>query len=100
MDDSTAVRLRGLFPDGEVPAGAEQDHGDGRHIRRDVGSARRFELVVDVGARLGSGWSSCRVECVLVVDGSYAVFVYNQWDLWDSLVWIFLECFQESLGFC
>lgn len=100
MDDSPAVRLRVQFPDRKIPTGAEQDHGDGGDCGSGPGSAHSVQLAVDVEVGLGIGGGRRRVERVVVVYCDRSVGLYLEWDLWQSLGWIFVEGVSKSLGFC
>lgn len=82
VDDSSALCLRPEFPDGQVPASAEQDHGHGLDFRRLVGAAYTVQLVGHAEARVGNGRWSCRSGRGLVVHCGGAADICVQRDLW------------------
>lgn len=100
LDDTAAVRVRHEFPDSEVPAGAEQDHGDGGHSRGGSGSAHGVQLAVDAEAGVGPGGWGRGAERVLVVHRVGTVDLHLFRDLWSSLGWVLVEGLSESLEFC
>ncbi|KAK4402752.1 protein DETOXIFICATION 30 [Sesamum angolense] len=53
MDDSSAFRLRPKFSDGQVLAGAEQNHGHGLDLRGGVGVAYSVQLAADAETWVG-----------------------------------------------
>ncbi|KAI3414459.1 EPL1 domain-containing protein [Psidium guajava] len=59
MDDPAAVHVRNGLPDRQVPASAEQDHGDGGHrgsgAGAGAGAPHRVQLADDAEARVGAG---------------------------------------------
>lgn len=99
VDDSAAFRIRNEFSDLQVLAIAEQDHGYGWDSGGGSGSPHGAELAADVEARMGIGWCCGGAQRVLVVYCDCSAFVHIQWNLWQSLVWIFNEGFSESMGF-
>ncbi|VVA13170.1 PREDICTED: DETOXIFICATION, partial [Prunus dulcis] len=100
LDDTAAVRVRHEFPNSEVPAGAEQDHGDGGHNRAGSGSAYGVQLAVDAEAGAGPGGWGRGAERVLVVHRVGTVDLHLFRDLWSSLGWVLVEGLSESLEFC
>ncbi|PQM43226.1 protein DETOXIFICATION 29-like [Prunus yedoensis var. nudiflora] len=100
LDDTAAVRVRHEFPDSEVPAVAEQDHGDGGHSRGGSGSAHGVQLAVDAEAGVGPGGWGRGAERVLVVNRVGTVGLHLFRDLWSSVGWVLVEGVSESLEFC
>ena len=79
VDDPAAVRVRGELPGAEVPAGAEQDHGDGVDRGGGTGAAHFVQLVAHSGVLVGSRQRRRGAERVVVVHRHWtaAHFFFN-----------------------
>ena len=99
VDGAGGVRLRAQLPHRQVPAGAEQGDGHGRDRRRGAGAARAPQLAADDAPRVGPRRGRRGAERVVVVHSGGSACVHLQWDLWEGLVWVFMDGLSQSLGF-
>ncbi|GMN41531.1 hypothetical protein TIFTF001_010749 [Ficus carica] len=90
LDDPAAVRVRADLPDGQVPAGAEQDDGHVGDSGGGSGAARLLQLAADDEAGVGPGRSRRGAQRVVVVHCGGSAGLHLQWGLWASLVWLFM----------
>lgn len=100
VHDSSVVCLCDEFSDPEVSAGAEQDNGDGVDISGGTCGALVVELAGDVEGGVEVGGRGGGAEHVVVVNGGGSAAIYIQWDVWDSMVWVFVEGVSRSMGIC
>ena len=98
VDDPAAVRVRHELPDPEVPAGAEQDHGDGVDRGGGACAARAAELAADAAAGLGDGGGGGGAERVVVADRGGAGGVRPERHVRGGVEWVLVEGLSESVG--
>ncbi|KAL0357888.1 UNVERIFIED_CONTAM: protein DETOXIFICATION 32 [Sesamum calycinum] len=100
MDDSSAFRLRPKFSDGQVLAGAEQNHGHGLDLRGGVGVAYSVQLAADAETWVGDGGRRGDAGRVMVVHSGGSADLYIKRDVREGLDRIHIAGVPESVGFC
>lgn len=100
MDDTATVRILYELSDRQVPAGAEQDDGDGVDIGGGAGAAHGVQLAPDAEAGVGAGGGGGGAKCVVVVHCGGAARVHLQRHVWEGVERVLLEGLSEPLELC
>lgn len=100
VHDPAAVRVRHEFPHRQIPAGAEQDDGDGLDFRRGDRDAHALQLALHAAPGLGPRRRRRGAQLLVVVHRGGAAHLHSQRPLRPCLVRFFLESLSESLEFC